>query len=217
MTTGPESSSAKVRVLIVDDHVIVRSGLEQFLATTTDIELVATAANGIEALARVEEFEPDVVLMDLSMPEMDGIEATRQIAEHHPSSRVLVLTSFSDQTRILDALEAGADGYLLKHADPDEIADAIRAVNTGGSPLDPKAARTLVESRRADRSAPQLTDREREVLLLVRDGLANKQIARRLGIAERTVKAHLTSVFQRLGVTDRTQAALWANEHLKSE
>lgn len=216
MNTGPESSSAKVRVLIVDDHVIVRSGLEQFLATTTDIELVATAANGIEALARVEEFEPDVVLMDLSMPEMDGIEATRRIAEHHPSSRVLVLTSFSDQTRILDALEAGADGYLLKHADPDEIADAIRSVNAGESPLDPKAARTLVESRRADRAAPQLTDREREVLLLVRDGLANKQIARRLGIAERTVKAHLTSVFQRLGVTDRTQAALWANEHLKT-
>ena len=214
MTTGSQSSVARIRVLIVDDHVVVRSGLAQFLETTDDIELVATAANGIEALARVEEFGPDVVLMDLSMPEMNGIEATRQIVEHHPSSRVLVLTSFSDQTRILDALEAGADGYLLKHADPDDIAEAIRTVNTGGSPLDPKAARTLLESRRADRSAPQLTDREREVLLLVRDGLANKQIARRLGIAERTVKAHLTSVYQRLGVTDRTQAALWASEHL---
>ena len=214
MTTGSQSSVARIRVLIVDDHVVVRSGLAQFLETTDDIELVATAANGIEALARVEEFGPDVVLMDLSMPEMNGIEATREIVQHHPSSRVLVLTSFSDQTRILDALEAGADGYLLKHADPDDIAEAIRTVNTGGSPLDPKAARTLLESRRADRSAPQLTDREREVLLLVRDGLANKQIARRLGIAERTVKAHLTSVYQRLGVTDRTQAALWASEHL---
>ena len=125
-----------------------------------------------------------------------------------------MLTSFSDQTRILDALSAGADGYLLKHAEPDDIADAIRAVHTGGSPLDPKAARALVESRRTGRDTAQLTDREREVLLLVRDGLANKQIARRLGIAERTVKAHLTSVFQRLGVTDRTQAALWAREHL---
>ena len=217
MTTGSQSSVARIRVLIVDDHVVVRSGLAQFLETTDDIELVATAANGIEALARVEEFGPDVVLMDLSMPEMNGIEATRQIVEHHPSSRVLVLTSFSDQTRILDALEAGADGYLLKHADPDDIAEAIRTVNTGGSPLDPKAARTLLESRRADRSAPQLTDREREVLLLVRDGLANKQIARRLGIAERTVKAHLTSVYQRLGVTDRTQAALWASEHLATD
>ena len=217
MTTGSQSSVARIRVLIVDDHVVVRSGLAQFLETTEDIELVATAANGIEALARVEEFGPDVVLMDLSMPEMNGIEATREIVQHHPSSRVLVLTSFSDQTRILDALEAGADGYLLKHADPDDIAEAIRTVNTGGSPLDPKAARTLLESRRADRSAPQLTDREREVLLLVRDGLANKQIARRLGIAERTVKAHLTSVYQRLGVTDRTQAALWASEHLATD
>ena len=217
MTTGSQQGVAKIRVLIVDDHVVVRSGLAQFLETTEDIELVATAANGIEALARVEEFGPDVVLMDLSMPEMNGIEATREIVQHHPSSRVLVLTSFSDQTRILDALEAGADGYLLKHADPDDIAEAIRTVNTGGSPLDPKAARTLLESRRADRSAPQLTDREREVLLLVRDGLANKQIARRLGIAERTVKAHLTSVYQRLGVTDRTQAALWASEHLATD
>jgi DNA-binding NarL/FixJ family response regulator len=217
MTIGPNERAGKIRVIIVDDHVVVRSGLEQFLATTDDIELVATAANGIEALVRVEEFGPDVVLMDLSMPEMNGIDATRQITEHHPRSRVLVLTSFSDQTRILDALEAGADGYLLKHADPDDIAAAIRAVHAGGSPLDPKAARTLLESRRSGRSASQLTDREREVLLLVRDGLANKQIARRLGIAERTVKAHLTSVFQRLGVTDRTQAALWASEHLSTD
>jgi DNA-binding NarL/FixJ family response regulator len=148
------------------------------------------------------------------MPEMNGIDATRQIVERHPSSRVLVLTSFSDQTRILDALEAGADGYLLKHADPDEIADAIRAVHGGDAPLDPKAARALLESRRGGRAAPQLTEREREVLELVRDGLANKQIARKLGITERTVKAHLTSIFQRLGVADRTQAALWAQQHL---
>jgi DNA-binding NarL/FixJ family response regulator len=219
MTEPPNATSNadRIRVLIVDDHVVVRSGLEQFLATTADIELVATAANGIEALARVGEFAPDVVLMDLSMPEMDGIEATRRIAQQYPSSRVLVLTSFSDQTRILDALEAGADGYLLKHADPDDIAAAIRAVRDGGSPLDPKAARTLLESRRGTSAVPQLTDREREVLLLVRDGLANKQIARRLGIAERTVKAHLTSVYQRLGVTDRTQAALWAKERLTSD
>ena len=214
MTAGPESETAKIRVVIVDDHVVVRSGLEQFLATTDDIEMVGTAANGVEALERVAELHPDVVLMDLSMPEMNGIDATREIATLYPSSRVLVLTSFSDQTRILDALEAGADGYLLKHADPDDIAEGIRAVFTGGSPLDPKAAGSLLESRRVGRAAQQLTDREREVLLLVRDGLANKQIARRLDIAERTVKAHLTSVYQRLGVTDRTQAALWASEHL---
>lgn len=204
----------KIRVLVVDDHSVVRSGLEQLLATTDDIEMVGSASNGVEAIAQVEALAPDVVLMDLSMPELDGVEATRRISERHPTSRVVVLTSFSDQTRILDALSAGADGYLLKHADPDDIADAIRAVHSGGSPLDPKAARALLESRRARRDVPQLTDREREVLLLVRDGLANKQIARRLGIAERTVKAHLTSVFQRLGVTDRTQAAVWASEHL---
>jgi DNA-binding NarL/FixJ family response regulator len=216
MTSEAASGDSKIRVLVVDDHAVVRSGLAQLLATTADIELVATASNGNEAIERVEALHPDVVLMDLSMPELDGVEATRRISELHPSSHVLVLTSFSDQARILDALSAGADGYLLKHTDPDDIADAIRAVHAGGSPLDPKAARALLESRRTRQSTPQLTDREREVLVLVRDGLANKQIARRLGIAERTVKAHLTSVFQRLGVTDRTQAALWAKEHLDS-
>jgi DNA-binding NarL/FixJ family response regulator len=212
--TPVSDAGHKIRVLVVDDHKVVRSGLEQLLATTDDIELVGTASNGYEAIAAVEQLHPDVVLMDLSMPELDGIDATRRISAEHPGSRVLVLTSFSDQSRILEALSAGADGYLLKHAEPDDIADGIRAVHAGGSPLDPKAARALVESRRSGRDTPQLTDREREVLLLVRDGLANKQIARRLGIAERTVKAHLTSVFQRLGVADRTQAALWASEHL---
>ncbi len=214
MTSDTTPSDRRIRVLVVDDHALVRSGLEQLFATTDDIELVGTACNGNEAIQRVEELRPDVVLMDLSMPELDGVEATRRISMTHPASHVLVLTSFSDQTRILDALGAGADGYLLKHSDPDDIAEAIRTVHAGGSPLDPKAARMLLESRRARQAVPQLTDREREVLQLVRSGLANKQIARRLGIAERTVKAHLTSVFQRLGVTDRTQAALWASEHL---
>ncbi len=203
-----------IRVVVVDDHVVVRSGLEQLLATTTDIQLVGTASNGIEALDVVEALDPDVVLMDLSMPELDGVEATRRITERFPRTRVLVLTSFSDQTRILEALAASADGYLLKHAEPDEIAAGIRTVFEGGSPLDPKAARVLLESRRTRRHVVHLTDREQEVLLLVRDGLANKQIARRLGISERTVKAHLTSVFQRLGVTDRTQAAIWATHNL---
>ena len=203
-----------IRVVVVDDHVVVRAGLEQLLATTDDIQLVGTASNGLEAIDLVADTDPDVVLMDLSMPELDGVEATRRISERFPRSRVLVLTSFSDQTRILDALTAGADGYLLKHAEPDEIAAGIRSVYEGGSPLDPKAARVLLESRRTRRQTVNLTDREREVLLLVRGGLANKQIARRLGISERTVKAHLTSVFQRLGVTDRTQAAIWAADHL---
>ena len=203
-----------IRVVIVDDHAVVRSGLEQFLATTGDIEIVASAADGAEALTVTTAEEPDVVVMDLSMPNVDGIEATRLISDQVPSSRVLVLTSFSDQTRIMDALSAGADGYLLKHSDPEEIAAAIRSVHAGDAPLDPKVARALLESRRTKTSTPTLTDREREVLDLVREGLANKQIARKLGISERTVKAHLTRVFSSLGVSDRTQAALWATEHL---
>lgn len=203
-----------IRVVVVDDHAVVRSGLAQFLATTGDIELVGVAADGIEALEVVAEHQPDVVIMDLSMPRLDGVEATRQLSELHPTSRVLVLTSFSDQNRILDALSAGADGYLLKHSDPEAIAAAVRSVHAGESPLDPKAARALLESRRTTSREPSLTAREREVLELVRQGLANKQIARRLGISERTVKAHLTSVFTSLGVADRTQAAIWANDHL---
>jgi DNA-binding NarL/FixJ family response regulator len=203
-----------IRVVIVDDHAVVRSGLEQFLATTGDIEIVASAADGAEALTVTTAEEPDVVVMDLSMPNVDGIEATRLISDQVPSSRVLVLTSFSDQNRIMDALSAGADGYLLKHSDPEEIAAAIRSVHAGDAPLDPKVARALLESRRTKTNTPTLTDREREVLDLVRQGFANKQIARRLGISERTVKAHLTRVFSSLGVSDRTQAALWAIEHL---
>ncbi len=206
-----------IRVVVVDDHVIVRSGLEQLLGTTDDIELVGTAADGEAALAVVAEQRPDVVLMDLSMPGVDGVEATRRLAAEHPSSRVLVLTSFSDRSRILDALSAGADGYLLKHTEPDQIVAAIRAVYDGGSPLDPKAARALLESRRVRDPALDLTDREVEVLRLVHSGLSNKQIARKLGISERTVKAHLTRVFQRLGVADRTQAALWASRNLVEE
>ncbi len=203
-----------IRVAIVDDHAVVRSGLEQFLATTGDIELVGVAANGLEAIELTAETAPDVVVMDLSMPKLDGVEATRRISAEHPSSRVLVLTSFSDRTRIMDALSAGADGYLLKHSDPEEIATAIRSVHTGDAPLDPKAARALLEARRTATESGSLTDRERQVLDLVRQGLANKQIARKLGISERTVKAHLTSVFSTLGVSDRTQAALWASKHL---
>ncbi len=203
-----------IRVLVVDDHIIVRNGLEQLLATVEGVELVGSAADGAAAVDAVERSRPDVVLMDLSMPVMDGIEATRRISARFPECRVLVLTSYTDQKRILDALEAGADGYLLKHSEPDVIVAAVREVMDGGSPLDPKAARVLLESRRTAPTAHGLTERELEVLGLVRDGLANKQIARRLLISERTVKSHLTRIFQRLGVTDRTQAALWAVRHL---
>jgi DNA-binding NarL/FixJ family response regulator len=204
----------KITVLVVDDHHVVRQGLEQLLATTADIEVVGTAGNGFEAVEAVGRLRPDVVMMDLSMPELDGVEAARRIAAQYPTSRVLMLTSFSEQSRILDAISAGADGYLLKHADPDEITAAVRSVHAGDAPLDPKAARVVLDAGRMLRETVALSEREREVLLLVRDGLANKQIARRLGITERTVKAHLTKIFQRIDVTGRTQAAIWASEHL---
>jgi DNA-binding NarL/FixJ family response regulator len=202
-----------VRVLVTDDHAMVRRGLIELLSAAEGIEVVGEAANGREAVARAEELAPDVVLMDLQMPEMDGVTATRAIvAESGP--QVLVLTSFSDAERIVDALDAGAVGYMLKDAEPDDLIDAVRSVAQGDSPLHPRVARQLLTARSARRPIDQeLTSREREVLGLVRDGLANKQIARRLGISERTVKAHLTSVFATIGVADRTAAALWAERH----
>jgi len=207
-----------IRVAIVDDHAVVRQGLEQLLSSEADIEIVGTATNGAEAHDLLASAAPDVYLMDLSMPEVDGVEATRRILADAPGVHVVVLTSFADRQRILDALEAGASGYLLKDGDPAQVADAVRVAAAGESPLDPKAARVLLDMRReqqpAQAAADRLTSREREVLDLVGQGLANKQIARRLGIAERTVKAHLTNVFQAIGVTDRTQAALWAQRNL---
>jgi DNA-binding NarL/FixJ family response regulator len=205
-----------IRVVIADDHAVVRGGLEQLLSTADDIELVGTAADGAEAVATVTRERPDVVLMDLSMPEVDGVEATRRIVTADREARIVVLTSFGDDRHITDALHAGAVGYVLKHAGPDELLDAIRAAARGDAPLDPKAARVLLSSRRMGPAVHPLSAREEEVLRLVADGLPNKQIARKLTISERTVKAHLTNVFARLGVTDRTQAALWAREHLPS-
>jgi len=208
-----------IRVAIVDDHAVVRRGLEQLLAAESDIDVVGTATDGAEAHALLATASPDVFLMDLSMPGVDGVEATRRILADAPDAHVVVLTSFSDRQRIVDAIEAGASGYILKDADPAEVADAIRVAAAGDSPLDPKAARVLLDTRREQRpgAADNLTAREREVLDLVGQGLANKQIARRLGIAERTVKAHLTNVFQTIGVADRTQAALWAQRNLRPD
>ena len=205
-----------IRVLVADDHGVVRSGLEQLIATADDLELVGLASDGLEAVALAASARPDVILMDLSMPGLDGVGATERITADHPDCAVVVLTSFSDRQRILDALDAGAVGYLLKHAGPDEVLDAVRAAHEGGSPIDPKAARVLLDRRRerTPDGGAKLSERELEVLRLVAEGLPNKHIARRLGIAERTVKAHLTNIFGRLGVTDRTQAALWARDHL---
>lgn len=204
-----------IRVVVVDDHAIVRQGLGRLFDTAPDIDLVGTAGDGGEAVALVRRVNPDVVLMDLSMAGMDGVEATRRIVAESPEVHVVVLTSFGDEARIVEALNAGAQGYLLKHIDPDALITAVRAANSGDAPLDPRAGRVLIEQRRGRRpDGEELTRRETEVLTLVSDGLANKQIARRLGIGERTVKAHLTSIFQRVGVTDRVQAALWARDHL---
>jgi DNA-binding NarL/FixJ family response regulator len=207
-------SDAPIRVVVVDDHAVVRDGIGRLLDSADGIEVVGVAGDGAEALDVVARTAPDVVLMDLSMPNVDGVRATQALTASGAATRVVVLTTFADQQRILDALAAGASGYLLKDAAPDEVIGAVRTVMEGGAPLDPKAARVLLDSRRAARPAQDLSPREREVLSLLATGLANKQIARKLGIAERTVKAHLTRIFEQLGVTDRTQAALWARTHL---
>jgi DNA-binding NarL/FixJ family response regulator len=204
-----------IRVLIAEDHAMVRAGLTELLGTRDDMEVVGEAANGAEAVVSATELQPDVVLMDLSMPELDGIEATRQISAAVPEAHVVVLTSFSDRERILDALDAGAVGYLLKDLEPEELHRGIVAAARGESPLAPKAAHAVLSARAEARPATvELTEREREVLGLVSEGLPNKLIARRLEISEKTVKAHLTRVFQTIGVTDRTQAALWAQRNL---
>lgn len=209
-----------IRLVIADDHAVVRRGLTGMLGELDDVEVVGVAADGAEAVRQVGELAPDLVLMDLQMPVMDGVAATRTITEQSPGTDVLILTSFSDGPRLLAAIDAGAVGYLLKDAEPEDLVAGIRAAARGESPIDPKAARHLLTSRATGRwaeeqAAPRtvLSVREREVLDLVAAGLANKQIARRLGITERTVKGHLTSAFQRIGVADRTQAALWVERH----
>jgi DNA-binding NarL/FixJ family response regulator len=201
-----------IRVVVADDHAVVRRGLAGLIEAAEDMTVIATATDGDMAVTLAREHRPDVVLMDLQMPGTDGVAATRAITGSVPDVEVLVLTSFSDTERILAALDAGAVGYLLKDAEPEDLLDGVRAVARGESPIHPRAARQLLRAR-ASGTRVGLSPRETEVLRLVVAGLANKQIARRLGIAERTVKAHLTSTFQRIGVTDRTQAALWAQRH----
>lgn len=201
-----------IRVLLADDHALVRDGLSRLLGTIPDIEVVAAAVDGHEAVRLAAEHRPDVILMDLRMPGIDGSEATRRVLKNDPPPQVVMLTSFSERDEILTALDAGAIGYLLKDAEPDELIRGIRAAAQGESPLAPRAARTLIGSR-GGAPSHQLSDREREVLQLVTRGRSNKLIARELGISEKTVKAHLTTIFQRIGVTDRVQAAMWARDH----
>ena len=206
-----ERRAGVIRVLLVDDHALLRAGMARLLDLADDICVVGSAGSGVEGLERAAALRPDVVLMDLSMPGMSGVEATRRLLAAHPDTAVVVLTSFAERDLVVDALDAGAIGYLLKDAKPDGLVGAVRAAARGESPLDPRAARIVLTGRTKPAPVSVLSGREKEVLVLVAEGLANKQIARTLGIAERTVKAHLTSVFTQIGVTDRTSAALWAH------
>jgi NarL family two-component system response regulator LiaR len=199
-----------IRVLVADDHAVVRQGLRAFLDLQDDIEVVGEAADGEEALAIAERLAPDVVLIDLVMPRMDGIEAIRRLRERVPAARAIVLSSFVDDDKLFPAVRAGAAGYLLKDVQPQELVAAIRTVHGGGALLHPAVAARLLDEVAAAVPPVGLTAREREVLALLGRGLPNKQIARELGIAEKTVKAHVSSVLAKLGVSDRTQAALYA-------
>jgi DNA-binding NarL/FixJ family response regulator len=202
-----------IRVLIADDHAVVRQGLRTFLELQEDVEVVADVADGEAALAAAAQHDPDVVLMDLVMPGMGGVEAIRQLREAQPAARVLVLTSFLDDEKLFPAVRAGAAGYLLKDAEPEELVRAIRTVADGEALLHPAvAARLMEEVSEAPRPAEEeaLTARERDVLELIARGMPNKLIARELGIAEKTVKTHVSSILGKLGLTDRTQAALYA-------
>jgi DNA-binding NarL/FixJ family response regulator len=206
--------SALTTVLLVDDHQMVRTGLATLLGSTEDIRVVAQAGDGEQAVAEASRTFPDVVLMDLSMPGVDGVEATRRILADQPEVKVVVLTSFSDRGRVSEALNAGAVGYLLKDCEPADLLAAVRSAAAGHVPLDPRVAGVLLPDAGSSRPEDAMSPRELEVLRLVAQGLANKQIGRRLGISERTVKAHLGRVFRQLGVADRTSAALWAHDHL---
>jgi len=203
-----------IRVLLADDHRMVRAGLRALLANAADVGVVAEAADGAQAVQAVDDSAPDLVLMDLSMPVLDGIAATRAIRTRHPEVRVVVLSSFDDQDRVRQALAAGATGYVLKDCTPEELLAAIRSAAAGHAPLDPRVAGALLPSTGQQSVAEQLSQRELQVLRLASQGLANKQIGRTLGIAERTVKVHLGNIFRRIGVSDRTSAALWARENL---
>ena len=207
----------RIRVLIVDDHGVVRSGLRVFLELLDDIEVVGEASDGSEGLAAARRLKPDVVLMDLLMPRMDGLTATGRIREELPETEVVAMTSFIEEDKVTAALEAGAAGYLLKDASADEVAAAIRSAHEGNMPLDPAVARLLAARIRRPKDdgggAEQLTDRERDVVRLLGRGMSNKEIAAELFITERTARTYVSNILGKLGLASRTQVALWAVEH----
>jgi NarL family two-component system response regulator LiaR len=200
----------RIRVVIVDDHAVVRRGLRAFLDLQPDVDVVGEAADGASAEEITGRLHPDVVLMDLVMPDTDGIATIARLRETTKKPAVLVLTSFLDDVHVFAALQAGATGYLLKDVQPDELVRAIRQVHQGESALHPKVAARLVQHTAQPSGFADLTPREREVLRLLAEGFANKEIARRLSLSEKTVKTHVSNILQKLGVADRTQAALLA-------
>lgn len=219
MKAGAAATGGQLRVFLVDDHAIVRAGVRGYLELADDISVAGEAASGQQALDQIAVLEPagalpDVVLMDLVMPGIDGVEATRLIKARWPEIEVVAVTSFLEEAKVVSALEAGAAGYVIKDADADQVAAAIRAAAAGQCHLDPAVGKVLADSLRAPRpAADTLTAREHEVLTQIASGATNQQIARRLGVAERTARTHVSSILAKLGLTSRTQAALWAVQH----
>jgi len=205
-----------IRVMLVDDHVVVRRGLRGFLELQPDMEVVGEASDGVEAVELAGSLEPDVILMDLLMPNMDGLTAIGRIKSAQPVIEIIAVTSFIEEEKVTSALEAGASGYLLKDADADEVAAAIRAAHAGEVHLDAAVARLLAQRLRARRDTEPvepLTPREKEVLAQLGKGASNKEIAHELSITERTARTHVSNILGKLGLSSRTQAALWAVEH----
>jgi NarL family two-component system response regulator LiaR len=216
------NDTAPIRVLIVDDHAVVRTGLKVFLDLQPDMEVVGEAADGSEGVAMARRLEPDVVLMDLLMPNMDGVTAIGRIKAERPETEIVTMTSFIEEEKVTSALEAGASGYVLKDAEAEEVAAAVRAAYAGEVHLDPAVARLLAQRMR-DRKSPKdelaepLTDREKDVLRLLGQGMSNKEIGTQLFITERTARTYVSNILGKLGLASRTQAALWAVEHKVAE
>ncbi|MCM3670785.1 response regulator transcription factor [Mesobacillus maritimus] len=207
-----------IRLLIADDHHVVRRGLVFFLKTQKDITIIGEAGNGKEAVELAKSLKPDIILMDLAMPEMDGIEATRIIKSDEPNIQILILTSFSDKDHVIPALEAGASGYQLKDIQPDELVRCIKSIMNGENQLHPKATSSLLANLSKKESLPksrleELTKREKDVLIEISQGKSNKEIAESLFITEKTVKSHVSNILSKLELSDRTQAALYAVKH----